>query len=48
MDSYQDGGSVPSLQPEILAGNFQHPQQEELVSGSASNEVQLAPWTAAP
>lgn len=47
MDSYQDGGSVPSLQPEVLTGNFQQPQQEELGSGGASNEVQLAPWPAA-
>ena len=23
MDNYQDGGSVPSLQPEVLIGNFQ-------------------------
>lgn len=47
MDNYQDGGSMPSLQPEVLTGNFQQSQQEELGSGSASNEVQLAPWPAA-
>lgn len=44
MDSYQDGGSVPSLQPEVPTTNLEQPQQEELGSGSVSNEVQLAPW----
>lgn len=44
MDSYQDGGSVPSLQPEVLTTNLEQPQQDELGSGSVNNEVQLAPW----
>lgn len=47
MDTYQDGGSVPSFQSEVLTGNFQQPQQEQLGSGRASNEAQLAPWPAA-